>query len=164
MCLSIGLSICLLVCLSICVSVYWCVCLSIDVSVYLSIGLSVCLFVCSSDYLSVCFFVSINELGLFSALHYLTSILYSFREGGMDISLFKRLSENHPHAVVNLEHQYRMHKDIMLLSNTLIYQHRLKCGTEEVAEHLLHLPNWDSLREVVSEMDKQREGLMSYIH
>lgn len=80
----------------------------------------------------------------------------SFREGGMDVSLFKRLSERHPHAVVNLEHQYRMHKDIMLLSNTLIYEHRLKCGTEETAERLLDLPNWDFLRETISRVEKQQ--------
>ena len=47
----------------------------------------------------------------------------------MDISLFKRLSERHPHAVVSLEHQYRMNQDIVELSNTLIYEQRLKCGT-----------------------------------
>jgi DNA replication ATP-dependent helicase Dna2 len=40
---------------------------------------------------------------------------------GMEESLFKRLSEAHPSSVVQLETQYRMSKDIMLLSNTLIY-------------------------------------------
>jgi DNA replication ATP-dependent helicase Dna2 len=52
----------------------------------------------------------------------------------MDVSLFKRLSEAHPQAVVNLEFQYRMNADIMLLSNTLVYNHRLRCGTPAVAE------------------------------
>lgn len=52
----------------------------------------------------------------------------------MDVSLFKRLCEAHPNAVVNLEYQYRMNSDIMLLSNTLIYNHRLRCGTPTVAE------------------------------
>lgn len=66
-----------------------------------------------------------------------------YREGGMDVSLFKRLSERHPHAVVSLEHQYRMNEDIMELSNTLIYEHRLKCGTQGVARAVLELPNWD---------------------
>ena len=61
----------------------------------------------------------------------------------MDVSLFKRLSERHPHAVVSLEHQYRMNEDIMELSNTLIYEHRLKCGTQGVARAVLELPNWD---------------------
>ncbi|XP_078361987.1 DNA replication ATP-dependent helicase/nuclease DNA2-like isoform X2 [Oculina patagonica] len=67
------------------------------------------------------------------------------REGGMDISLFKRLSERHPHAVISLEHQYRMNQDIMELSNTLIYEHRLKCGTQCVASAVLELPDWDEL-------------------
>ncbi len=36
------------------------------------------------------------------------------RDNGMDISLFKRLSEAHPQSVVNLEYQYRMNQDIMV--------------------------------------------------
>lgn len=63
----------------------------------------------------------------------------------MDISLFKRLSERHPHAVVSLEHQYRMNQSIMELSNTLIYEQRLKCGTQSVARAVLELPDWDEL-------------------
>ena len=57
----------------------------------------------------------------------------------MDISLFKRLSEAHPQVVVNLEYQYRMNKDIMLLSNVLVYNHRLRCGTPAVAEKKIKL-------------------------
>ena len=63
------------------------------------------------------------------------------QEGGLDISLFKILSDQHPDSVVNLEHQYRMNADIMLLSNTLIYSGRLKCGTQGVAERTLNIPN-----------------------
>ncbi|KAL9625814.1 MAG: hypothetical protein Q9160_000134 [Pyrenula sp. 1 TL-2023] len=63
------------------------------------------------------------------------------QSGGLDISLFKTLSESHPEAVVSLSHQYRMAEDIMLLSNTLIYNHRLKCGTPAVASRTLHIPN-----------------------
>lgn len=73
------------------------------------------------------------------------------REGGMDVSLFKRLSERHPHAVVSLEHQYRMNQDIMELSNTLIYENRLKCGTERVARAVLELPEWDELLSYIKE-------------
>ena len=73
------------------------------------------------------------------------------REGGMDVSLFKRLSERHPHAVVSLEHQYRMNQDIMKLSNTLIYENRLKCGTESVARAVLELPDWDELLSYIKE-------------
>ncbi len=54
------------------------------------------------------------------------------RVGGLDVSLFKLLSDTHPESVVNLEHQYRMCEDIMTLSNTLIYNGRLKCGTENL--------------------------------
>ena len=37
------------------------------------------------------------------------------RNGGLDVSLFKLLSDTHPASVVNLEHQYRMCEDIMAL-------------------------------------------------
>ena len=63
------------------------------------------------------------------------------QEGGLDISLFKLLSDRQPESVVNLEHQYRMCEDVMLLSNTLIYNGRLKCGNEAVANRSLHVPN-----------------------
>lgn len=63
------------------------------------------------------------------------------RKGGLEISLFRRLSEAHPHAVVDLTSQYRMNEDIMLLSNKLIYGDRLRCGSEEVAKRTLVVPN-----------------------
>ncbi|CAG8593896.1 4276_t:CDS:10 [Paraglomus brasilianum] len=62
------------------------------------------------------------------------------RKKGMSVSLFKTLSEAHPEAVVNLQHQYRMNKDIMLLSNQLIYDNKLRCGSPEVAERCLTVP------------------------
>ena len=68
------------------------------------------------------------------------------QEGGLDVSLFKTLSDNHPSSVVNLEHQYRMCEDIMVLSNTLIYDGRLKCGTPAVASRSIVIPNIDALR------------------
>lgn len=68
------------------------------------------------------------------------------QESGLDVSLFKLLSESHPDAVVSLEHQYRMCADIMLLSNTLIYSGRLKCGNEAVANRTLPIPNFDALQ------------------
>lgn len=55
------------------------------------------------------------------------------------MSLFRRLSEAHPEAVVDLRFQYRMNKDIMLLSNRLIYDDRLQCGSDEVAKRSLVL-------------------------
>ena len=67
------------------------------------------------------------------------------QEGGLDISLFKMLSDNQPSSVVNLEHQYRMCEDIMTLSNTLIYNGRLKCGTPAVAKRSITIPNIEAL-------------------
>ena len=77
----------------------------------------------------------------------------------MDISLFKRLSERHPHAVVSLEHQYRMNQDIMELSNTLIYEQRLKCGTQSVARAVLELPDWDELVSYVKDSTGDMTGM-----
>ncbi len=63
------------------------------------------------------------------------------RQGGLDVSLFRRLSEAHPHAVVELTQQYRMNTDIMLLSNKLIYGDRLSCGNQKVANQSLVMPD-----------------------
>lgn len=63
------------------------------------------------------------------------------RKAGLDVSLFRRLSEAHPHAVVELTQQYRMNADIMLLSNRLIYNDRLNCGNQKVANQSLTLPD-----------------------
>ncbi len=68
------------------------------------------------------------------------------QEGGLDISLFKMLSDEHDSSVVNLEHQYRMCEEIMTLSNTLVYNGRLKCGTSAVAQRSLSIPNIDTLK------------------
>lgn len=68
------------------------------------------------------------------------------RTGGLDISLFKHLSDTHPSSVVNLEHQYRMCEDIMALSNNLIYNGRLKCGTPKVAARRITIPKMDALK------------------
>jgi hypothetical protein len=62
------------------------------------------------------------------------------RTNGMADSLFRSLTEAHPHSVSSLEHQYRMCEDIMLLSNTLIYDDRLRCGNAEVSRRGLAIP------------------------
>ncbi|XP_038878324.1 DNA replication ATP-dependent helicase/nuclease JHS1 [Benincasa hispida] len=61
------------------------------------------------------------------------------RENGLGISLFCRLSEAHPQAISALQSQYRMCRDIMELSNALIYGDRLRCGSEETANAKLEL-------------------------
>ncbi|XP_023251041.1 DNA replication ATP-dependent helicase/nuclease DNA2 [Seriola lalandi dorsalis] len=61
------------------------------------------------------------------------------RSRGMDESLFKRL-ELHCEAVVQLNVQYRMNRQIMSLSNSLMYEGRLECGSERTASALLTLP------------------------
>ncbi|KAI9891825.1 MAG: Tripartite DNA replication factor [Vezdaea aestivalis] len=68
------------------------------------------------------------------------------KEGGLDVSLFKLLSEKHSTTVVNLEHQYRMCEDVMALSNQLVYHGLLKCGNDAVAKRTLSVPNPDGLR------------------
>ncbi|PBP21854.1 DNA replication factor Dna2 [Diplocarpon rosae] len=68
------------------------------------------------------------------------------RAGGLDISLFKHLSDTHPGSVVNLEHQYRMCEDVMSLSNELIYDGLLKCGSQEVADSSINIPFLDNLK------------------
>jgi len=70
------------------------------------------------------------------------------RVGGLDISLFKHLSDMHPSSVVYLEHQYRMCADVMALSNDLIYNGRLKCGNQEVANRTISIPRMDGLKDI----------------
>ena len=64
------------------------------------------------------------------------------RAGGLDVSLFRLLSDAHPKAIIELAHQYRMNKDIMLLSNKLIYGDRLRCGNKKVARQSLDIADW----------------------
>ena len=68
------------------------------------------------------------------------------KRGGLDVSLFRRLSDAHPAAVVDLNEQYRMNEDIMLLSNKLIYSGRLKCGNAETAKRGLRIPSHEFMR------------------
>lgn len=46
---------------------------------------------------------------------------------------------------MTLDYQYRMNEHIMLLCNSIIYNHQLKCGSRKVAESLLYLPSLASL-------------------
>lgn len=62
------------------------------------------------------------------------------KELGLAESLFKILCEAHPQSVVELTKQYRMCADIMSLSSDLVYNGKLICGTEAVANQKLDLP------------------------
>ena len=64
--------------------------------------------------------------------------------GGLNVSLFKMLSEKHEDAVVSLTHQYRMCSNIMEISNRLIYSGRLVCGTDTVANRQMHIAKSDA--------------------
>ncbi|KAI8968967.1 DNA replication factor Dna2-domain-containing protein [Mycotypha africana] len=61
-------------------------------------------------------------------------------EDGLDKSLFNILAEARPEAVTYLEYQYRMAKDIMDVSNLLIYDGKMKCGNHRVATRSLKIP------------------------
>lgn len=76
--------------------------------------------------------------------HYqLSPLVVSARaaEGGLGASLFKRLCEAHPQAVVALRRQYRMAAPIMALPNELVYGGQLRAGSEAVAAARLELPD-----------------------
>ncbi|XP_074088489.1 DNA replication ATP-dependent helicase/nuclease DNA2 isoform X2 [Macrotis lagotis] len=58
---------------------------------------------------------------------------------GMSESLFKRL-EQKCNAVVQLNVQYRMNSTVMSLSNKLVYEGKLECGSDKVANATVSLP------------------------
>jgi DNA replication ATP-dependent helicase Dna2 len=68
----------------------------------------------------------------------------------MNVSLFKRLAEAHPEAVVCLSSQYRMNEDVMGLCNHLVYDHRLKSGSDLVAKSTVQLPKYDLFLDLMS--------------
>ena len=47
---------------------------------------------------------------------------------------------------MDLRFQYRMNQEIMTLSNRLIYQEKLRCGNDEVANRALELKDRTFLR------------------
>ncbi|KAI9487574.1 MAG: DNA replication factor Dna2-domain-containing protein [Benjaminiella poitrasii] len=62
-------------------------------------------------------------------------------DGGLNKSLFSILAEARPESISYLKYQYRMNRDIMDVSNLLIYDGKLKCGNHKVASKSLHIPN-----------------------
>lgn len=67
------------------------------------------------------------------------------RIGGLELSLFKMLCDDHPQSVSELTFQYRMCEDIMTLSNFLIYQNKLKCGSDEVRNQSFNIGSVEAL-------------------
>jgi DNA replication ATP-dependent helicase Dna2 len=63
------------------------------------------------------------------------------RLAGLDVSLFRVLSERYASATVELELEYRMNDDIVAVANALVYNGALRCGDERVAQARLHLPH-----------------------
>ena len=66
------------------------------------------------------------------------------------MSMLKRLADRYPESVAQLTLQYRMHEDICLLSNLLVYKGHLKCANDTVRSKKLALPQFPrSLRSIV---------------
>lgn len=65
-------------------------------------------------------------------------------EGGLDKSLFAILAEARPESISYLEFQYRMNREIMEVSNMLIYDGKLKCGNYQVASKTMQIPQLDA--------------------
>lgn len=70
---------------------------------------------------------------------------------GLSKSLFQHLATEHPDSVVELSHQYRMCEDIMTISNELVYENRLQCGSEAVANQRLVVPNPEAYKAFLSD-------------
>ncbi|XP_077997914.1 DNA replication ATP-dependent helicase/nuclease DNA2-like [Glandiceps talaboti] len=65
---------------------------------------------------------------------------------GMDESLFERLSI-HSDATTELCMQYRMNTSIMDISNHLVYDGKLQCGDEQIAQRRLVLPGYQTYKQ-----------------
>ncbi|XP_068927588.1 DNA replication ATP-dependent helicase/nuclease DNA2 [Petaurus breviceps papuanus] len=72
---------------------------------------------------------------------------------GMSESLFKRL-EQKQNAVVQLTVQYRMNSTVMSLSNKLVYEGKLECGSDKVANATVSLPH---LNDVMLDLQAHRD-------
>ena len=52
---------------------------------------------------------------------------------GLNISLFERLCRKYPERVTTLNKQYRMNKDILELTNSIVYNRKMEMGSEEIS-------------------------------
>uniref|UniRef100_A0A8R1DLD3 DNA replication ATP-dependent helicase/nuclease DNA2 n=1 Tax=Caenorhabditis japonica TaxID=281687 RepID=A0A8R1DLD3_CAEJA len=56
---------------------------------------------------------------------------------GAGVSTMEKLQNAHPKSIVSLTSQYRMNKELAMLSSKMFYQNRLICGNEAVARSSL---------------------------
>lgn len=59
------------------------------------------------------------------------------KQEGAGISTMEKLQQSHPGVVVSLTSQYRMNREISVLSSKLFYENRLICGNESVSRSSL---------------------------
>ncbi|KAG5419660.1 dna2 [Candida metapsilosis] len=79
---------------------------------------------------------------------------------GLGRSLFKILAEAHPQAVSELTEQYRMCEDIMQVSNILVYENKLKCGSPTIANQCMEIPYPEAVsRFVLPEVPKENRWM-----
>ncbi|KAI5962760.1 dna2 [Candida theae] len=69
---------------------------------------------------------------------------------GLSRSLFRILAEAHPDAVSELTEQYRMCEDIMQVSNILVYENKLRCGSETVANQYMDIQHPEAVTSLIS--------------
>ncbi|EGT51512.1 hypothetical protein CAEBREN_07745 [Caenorhabditis brenneri] len=69
----------------------------------------------------------------------LTPLVVSRRakQEGASVSTMEKLQQHHPKVVVSLTSQYRMNKEISMLSSKLFYDNRLICGNEAISRSSL---------------------------
>ncbi|KAI6659322.1 DNA replication ATP-dependent helicase/nuclease DNA2 [Oopsacas minuta] len=68
---------------------------------------------------------------------------YEARKEGYDVSLFRKLSEDHPDTVLTLTSQYRMNDSIMSIANHLIYGNQMQSAGKDISTSKLCFSSWD---------------------
>ena len=69
------------------------------------------------------------------------------RKKGYDVSLFRKLSEDHPDTTLSLSSQYRMNESIMSIANHLVYQNQMQTACSDVSTSTLCLPCWEERKD-----------------
>lgn len=98
--------------------------------------------------------ISAHKFVLIGDHHQLNPLVNSSkaRQRGMELSLFERLCKLHPGAVTMLKKQYRMNRDIMLMSNEIVYQGMMEPGEEWVLNRELKCSHQKSEHEWINEV------------